>query len=168
MSQLAEGAFWSATLAGGLRLATPLIYASIGETFAQRSGVLNIGLEGYMIVGALTSLYIADPTVGPLGFLVGGLAGMALAAVMMALSVRLFANQVVVGFGLTILGTYPNIAIQTGALAGIVLKGGSGWPAGFVGHVDELHIQAAGTPGFDIIYDLETIVPVELQSFTIE
>lgn len=104
MSQLAEGAFWSATLAGGLRLATPLIYASIGETFAQRSGVLNLGLEGYMIVGALASLYVAEPTVGLAGFLVGGLAGMLLASAMVVLSVRLYANQVVVGFGLTILG----------------------------------------------------------------
>jgi len=104
MSQLWEATFWSATIAGGLRLATPLIYASIGETFAQRSGVINLGLEGYMIVGALTSLYVADPTVGPLGFLAGGLAGMVLASVMVLLSIRMFANQVVVGFGLTILG----------------------------------------------------------------
>ncbi|WP_420437405.1 ABC transporter permease [Candidatus Poriferisocius sp.] len=104
MSQLLEATFWSATVAGGLRLATPLIYASIGETFAQRAGVLNLGLEGYMIIGALTSLYVADPTVAPLGFLVGGLAGMLLAAFMVLLSIRLYANQVVVGFGLTILG----------------------------------------------------------------
>ena len=104
MSQLLEGTFWSATMAGGLRLATPLIYASIGETFAQRAGVLNLGLEGYMIVGALTSLYVAEPTVGPLGFLAGGIAGLLMAALMVILSIRLFANQVVVGFGLTILG----------------------------------------------------------------
>jgi general nucleoside transport system permease protein len=104
VSQLLESTFWSATLAGGLRLATPLIYASIGETFAQRAGVINIGLEGYMIVGALTSLYVADPTIGPLGFLAGGIAGLLVASLMVLLSIRLFANQVVVGFGLTILG----------------------------------------------------------------
>ena len=104
MSQLLEATFWSATVAGGLRLATPLIYASIGETFAQRAGVLNLGLEGYMIIGALTSLYVADPTAAPLGFLAGGLAGLLFAAIMVLLSIRLFANQVVVGFGLTILG----------------------------------------------------------------
>lgn len=104
MSQLLESTFWSATLAGGLRLATPLIYASIGETFAQRAGVLNLGLEGYMIVGALASLYVADPTIGPLGFLAGGIAGSVMALIMVILSIRLFANQVVVGFGLTILG----------------------------------------------------------------
>ncbi|MCE2525886.1 MAG: ABC transporter permease, partial [Acidimicrobiia bacterium] len=41
-----------------MRLATPLIFASLGETIAQRAGVLNIGLEGFMIIGALTSLYV--------------------------------------------------------------------------------------------------------------
>lgn len=104
MSRLAEATFWSATVAGGLRLATPLIFASIGETFAQRSGVLNIGLEGYMIVGALTSLYVADPTLTPLGFIAGGLAGLLLSTLMVMFAIRLNANQVVVGFGLTILG----------------------------------------------------------------
>lgn len=104
MSRLAEVTFWTATIAGGLRLATPLIFASIGELFAQRSGVLNIGIEGYMIAGALTSLYVADPTVTPLGFVAGGLAGMLVSSLMVLFSVRLYANQVVVGFGLTILG----------------------------------------------------------------
>ncbi len=65
----------------------------------------------------------------------------------------------------TLLSTYPNLAIQSGALAGILLKAGSGWPAGFDGNADELHIQTAG---FDVIYDLETNVPVELQEFTVE
>ena len=104
MSRLAEATFWSATIAGGLRLATPLIFASIGEAFAQRSGVLNLGLEGYMIVGALASVYVADPTLTPLGFVAGGLAGLLLSTLMVLFSVRLNANQVVVGFGLTILG----------------------------------------------------------------
>ncbi len=66
----------------------------------------------------------------------------------------------------TILSTYPDIAIQSGALAGISLKAGSGWPA-FDGNVDDFRIAATGAP-FDIIYDFETVVPVELQSFTID
>ncbi len=60
--------------------------------------------------------------------------------------------------------TYPNIAIQSGMLAGISLKAGSGWPA-FDGNVDDFRIA---TGAFDTIYDFETIVPVELQSFTID
>ena len=88
MSRLAEATFWSATIAGGLRLATPLIFASIGEAFAQRSGVLNIGLEGYMIVGALASVYVADPTLTPLGFVAGGLAGLLLSTLMVKLGIE--------------------------------------------------------------------------------
>jgi general nucleoside transport system permease protein len=96
--------FWSATLAGGLRLATPLIFASLGETMSQRAGVLNIGVEGYMIVGALTSLYVAVETSLIVGLIAGALAGGLLALAMVGLSLRLGANQVVVGFGITIFG----------------------------------------------------------------
>ncbi len=65
----------------------------------------------------------------------------------------------------TVLTTYPDIAIHNLPLGAILFKAGSGWPAGFDGHADELHIQTAG---FNVIYDFETIVPVELQTFTIE
>ncbi len=104
MDRLLTETFWIASISGGLRLATPLIYASIGETFSQRAGVLNIGLEGYMIVGSLTSLYVAVETGTLIGLLAGGIAGMLMALLMVALSVRLSANQVVVGFALTTLG----------------------------------------------------------------
>ena len=104
MGKLAELTFWTATFAGGMRLATPLIFASLGETIAQRAGVLNIGLEGFMIIGALTSLYVTVEAGIALGLLAGALAGAALALLMVLLCVRLNANQVVVGFGLTILG----------------------------------------------------------------
>ena len=64
-----------------------------------------------------------------------------------------------------VLMNYPNIANHSGALAGILVKAGSGWPAGWDGNVDRLHIETAG---FNTIYDFETNVPVELQSFGIE
>lgn len=104
MDRLMTLTFWTSTFAGGLRLATPLIFSSLGETISQRAGVLNIGIEGYMIIGALVALYTAVETTVWIGFLAGGLAGMLLALVMVALTVRMNANQVVVGFGLTILG----------------------------------------------------------------
>ena len=104
MDRLLEHAFWIATISGGIRLATPLVFASLGETLSQRAGVLNLGLEGYMIMGALVSLYVAVETTTVVGLLAGGLAGMAMAAIMVGLSVRLHANQVVVGFGLTVMG----------------------------------------------------------------
>ena len=45
-------------LASGIRLATPYLYAAIGETFGQRSGVLNLGVEGQMLLGAFAAFYV--------------------------------------------------------------------------------------------------------------
>lgn len=64
----------------------------------------------------------------------------------------------------TVLATYPNIAIHS-TLGAVILKAGSGWPAGFTGNADALRIATAAS---DVTYNFETIVPVELQSFTIE
>ena len=46
-------------LYSGIRLATPYLYAAIGETFAQRSGVLNLGVEGIMLMGAYVGFFVA-------------------------------------------------------------------------------------------------------------
>ena len=56
-------------LASGIRLATPYLYAAIGETFSQRSGVLNLGVEGQMLLGAFAAFYVALTT-GNLGLAV--------------------------------------------------------------------------------------------------
>ena len=49
-------------LASGVRLATPYLYAAIGETFGQRSGVLNLGVDGQMLLGAFAAFYVALTT----------------------------------------------------------------------------------------------------------
>ena len=49
-------------LSSGIRLATPYLYAAIGETFGQRSGVLNLGVEGQMLLGAFAAFYVALTT----------------------------------------------------------------------------------------------------------
>lgn len=64
-----------------------------------------------------------------------------------------------------VLANFPNIANQSGALAGILFKAGSGWTAGWDGNVDQFQIQ---TGAFNVIYNFETNVPVELQLFTVE
>ncbi len=68
-----------ATLAAGVRLATPFLLAALGETIGQRSGVLNLGVEGVMLIGAFTAYYVALET-GNL--LLGTVAALAAGAVM--------------------------------------------------------------------------------------
>ena len=74
-----------ATLASGIRLATPFLLAGLGETIGQRSGVLNLGVEGVMLLGAFTAYYVTLETDSPtLGILAAVMAGL-----MMGLSMRL-------------------------------------------------------------------------------
>lgn len=104
-----EGLTFLAILIGiahsGIRLATPYLYASIGETFGQRSGVLNLGVEGQMLLGAFIGFYVTFTTGSPsLGVLaaasVGALMGLAMAFV----SVTLKAEQGISGIGFYLFG----------------------------------------------------------------
>jgi simple sugar transport system permease protein len=92
-------------LASGVRLATPYLYAAIGETFGQRSGVLNLGVEGQMLLGAFAAFYVALTTgnlgLGMLAALgVGALMGLAMAFV----TVNLHAQQGISGIGFYLFG----------------------------------------------------------------
>jgi general nucleoside transport system permease protein len=85
--------------------ATPLLIAAVGELVAERSGVLNLGVEGMMIIGAATAFaaaYSADSTL--IGVAAGILCGVILAGVFAFLTLGLAANQVASGLALTILG----------------------------------------------------------------
>ena len=73
-------------LASGIRLSTPYLFAAIGETFGQKSGVLNLGVEGQMLLGAFAAFYVALTTgslwLGLLtAMIVGALMGLAMAYV---------------------------------------------------------------------------------------
>lgn len=87
-----------------IRFATPLIFAALGGLFSERSGVINIALEGLMLAGAFTAAVVTYETSNPfVGFLSGLVAG-ALLAFIYAISVIKFeADQVVAGFGINIL-----------------------------------------------------------------
>lgn len=85
--------------------ATPLLIAALGELVVERSGVLNLGVEGMMIVGAASGFAAAILTGSTvIGILAGIGAGMILAAIFAALALGLAANQVATGLALTILG----------------------------------------------------------------
>jgi simple sugar transport system permease protein len=90
-------------LAATLRNATPLVYGTVGETYAERSGVLNLGIEGTMYAGAFAGFATAWATGSPLaGLLAAIVVGLLAGAIMSLLTVTLGANQHVSGIGLTI------------------------------------------------------------------
>lgn len=87
-----------------LRFATPLIFAALGGMFSERSGVINIALEGLMLAGAFTAAVVTYETSNPyLGFASGALAGGTLALVYAIACIKFQADQVVTGFGINIL-----------------------------------------------------------------
>lgn len=85
--------------------ATPLIIAGIGELVTERSGVLNLGVEGMMIMGSVGAFATAQMTGSPYAGLLGGIASGALFSLLFGfLTLTLVANQVATGLALTILG----------------------------------------------------------------
>ena len=85
--------------------ATPLLLAGIGELVVERSGVLNLGLEGMMLAGAVTAFAVTFTTGSyTLGILAAALAGMAMALVFGVLTLTLVSNQVATGLALTLFG----------------------------------------------------------------
>jgi simple sugar transport system permease protein len=92
-------------LASGFRLATPYLYAAIGETFSQRSGVLNLGVEGQMLIGAFASFYVTFTTGNLwLGLLTAIISGMLMGLAMAFVSVNLQAVQGISGIGFYLFG----------------------------------------------------------------
>jgi simple sugar transport system permease protein len=89
------------TLAAG----TPLVLAATGELVTERSGVLNLGVEGMMLVGAVVAFIVAATTKAPwLGVGAGMIAGGALSLVFAVLTLTLMANQVAAGLALSLFG----------------------------------------------------------------
>ena len=94
-----------AILVGTAVAATPLIYAALGELIVERAGVLNLGVEGMMLVGAVTGFAVGLGTGSLLlGYAAAALAAMALALVFGFLTLTLQANQVATGLALTVFG----------------------------------------------------------------
>jgi simple sugar transport system permease protein len=94
-----------AIAAAALRLATPYLFASIGEMFAQRSGVLNLGVDGIMLVGAFAAFY-GTLTTGSVwvGVVVAMISGLGMGLLMSVISVTLKAEQGISGIGLSLFG----------------------------------------------------------------
>jgi general nucleoside transport system permease protein len=99
-----ELGFWAVLFAGAVRLATPIILAAVGETLVERSGIVNLGVEGMMALGALMGILGASEAgwaagLG-LGLVTGGLLGLLMGWAVMKGGV----NQIVAGIAMTLLG----------------------------------------------------------------
>lgn len=96
---------WESILVTIITASTPLVIASAGELVTERAGVLNLGVEGMMVMGAVCAFAASQMTGSPyLGIVVGILAGAAISLLFAFLTLTLVANQVATGLALTILG----------------------------------------------------------------
>jgi len=108
MNELLQPAVLIGILTGTIRFATPYLYASIGEMFAQRSGVVNLGVDGIMLMGAYAGFFVALNMPGDgglwLGLLSAAIVGLLMGLLMSVISVTLKAEQGISGIGLYIFG----------------------------------------------------------------
>jgi len=102
---------------------TPLVFAALGELIAERSGVLNLGVEGMMLMGAVTGFWAVQNLNGPdwlvllLATLIGGVAALAVSLIHAILAVGLRANQIVSGLALTIFAGATGLSSYVGNVA---------------------------------------------------
>ncbi|MCK4546752.1 MAG: ABC transporter permease [Candidatus Eisenbacteria sp.] len=102
--------FFMTLLVSTLRKATPLILASLGGFFSEKSGVVNIALEGIMLFGAFVGAVVAQTTQNPwLGVLAAAGVGGAVAAIHATASIWFRANQIVSGLGVNLLAVGATI-----------------------------------------------------------
>jgi ABC-type uncharacterized transport system permease subunit len=105
MSEVFTTAVMVAVVASAIRLAVPLLLASLGETFGQRSGVLNLGVDGIMLLGAFTGYYTVLKTGNVwLGLLSAGIVGLFLGLASAVIAVTLKAEQGISGIGVYLFG----------------------------------------------------------------
>ncbi|HSY88156.1 MAG TPA: ABC transporter permease [Verrucomicrobiae bacterium] len=103
MEALLTQPFLVSLLFGAVTAGVPLLLAGLGEQISEKAGVLNIGIEGMMLFGAYTGFVAAYYTGSfDLGFLAGGLGGMAVALFVVLFCIRFGLNQIVIGIALTI------------------------------------------------------------------
>ncbi len=112
------GPFDTSLVTAAVQITTPILFAAIGETIAQRSGVIDIGLEGMLLSGTFFGFWAAWASHSiAVGVLMGAFAGAAFGAIMAFFSIQANADQIVVGVGINILAfgatTFGNEQIFT-------------------------------------------------------
>lgn len=105
LTQFLAASFLGVLLSSGVRAMTPLLLAGIGEMYAERAGILNLGIEGMMAMGAFAGFFIALSSDNPwLGLVTGIMTGAALGLVVGFLAITYRVNQIVLGLGVTVFG----------------------------------------------------------------
>ena len=138
--------------------ATPLLFAALGELVVEKSGVLNLGIEGMMLAGAVAAFAVTVTTgSATLGILCGALAGSALAFAFGVLTLTLASNQVATGLALTIFGIGLSALVGAGfvgvpveALPKLAIPGISDLPIVgplLFGHDALVYLSVAATAG---------------------
>ena len=134
VDHLDEVVVWSALTAAMLRYATPLAFAAMGGIFCERSGVVNIGLEGMMLSGAFFGILGADKLDSwPLGLLCAALAGAGFALVHAFFAIHLRADQIVGGFAINFL------ALGITGYLFVDIYGGAGTPPN-IPNIPDVHL----------------------------
>ena len=105
VTQGVNGNVWVLALASAIGFAMPIVYAAVGEVLCERAGVVNLGLEGMLLTGAMCTLLALDAWDNTaLALLCGILAGLAIASIHAFLCISLRANQTVSGLALALFG----------------------------------------------------------------
>ncbi|MFB6222705.1 MAG: ABC transporter permease [Haloarcula sp.] len=140
------------TLSSTLRLSVPIVLAALGGIFAEKSGIINIGLEGLLIISAFAAIYGADVTGSLwLGFLIGVIASTLLAALFAAVCIEFRADQIIAGLAVWL------IALGLAPFASQVFYGGPNTSS--VGTFDTITIPAlADIPFFGALFDASPAV----------
>jgi ABC-type uncharacterized transport system permease subunit len=134
VANLDQVVVWSALFAATLRYATPLAFAAMGGIFSERSGVVNIGLEGMMLSGAFFGILAADKLGSwALGLLVAAVVGALMALVHAFFAIHLRADQIVGGFAINFL------ALGITGYLFIDIYGGEGTPPN-VDRIPNVHL----------------------------
>ncbi len=114
---------------------TPILIAALGELVVEKSGVLNLGIEGMMLVGAIAAFAVTLTTGSHwLGVIAGIVAAMAASMIFAVLTLSLMSNQVATGLALTIFGIGLSSLIGEGYVGKTVPVFGSFFPAGLAEH----------------------------------
>ena len=148
-----------ALLAAAVQSGTPILYATLGEIITERCGILNLGVEGIMLMGALAAFVFAQWTASPwVGFLAGGACGALVAGLHGLVCLEFQGNQVVSGLALTIMGS--GLANYLGTP--FVGKAVKGFKAVVVPLLSEIPLIGAVFFHQDILVYLSYLLPLAL------